>query len=98
MPVHPCVLFGTVGDVRAHWQDLRRQGFTVSQVVHDYGDVCQSITEIAVEQNAHIGTDDFRMLPRPSATGPEREDSSPVFLAFSPPPAPALPAPPALFY
>jgi len=42
--------------------DLRRQGFTVSQVVHDYGDVCQSITELAVETNAPIGADDFRML------------------------------------
>ena len=27
-----------------HGSDLLRQGFTVSQVVHDYGDVCQSIT------------------------------------------------------
>ena len=25
------------------------RGFTVSQVVHDYGDVCQAITELAVE-------------------------------------------------
>jgi hypothetical protein len=47
-----------------HGHDLRRQGFTVSQVVHDYGDVCQSITEMAVEQNAPISTDDFRMLNR----------------------------------
>ncbi|HET9831443.1 MAG TPA: hypothetical protein VFP91_07030, partial [Vicinamibacterales bacterium] len=45
-----------------HGHDLRRQGFTVSQVVHDYGDVCQAITELAVELNAPIGTDDFRVL------------------------------------
>jgi len=45
-----------------HGHDLLRQGFTVSQVVHDYGDVCQSITELAVETNAPISTDDFRML------------------------------------
>jgi signal transduction histidine kinase len=45
-----------------HGHDLLRQGFTVSQVVHDYGDVCQAITELAVETNAPIGTDDFRML------------------------------------
>jgi hypothetical protein len=32
-----------------HGHDLLRQGFTVSQVVHDYGDICQSITELAVE-------------------------------------------------
>jgi signal transduction histidine kinase len=34
----------------------------VSQVVHDYGDVCQSITELAMETNAPIKTDDFRIL------------------------------------
>jgi signal transduction histidine kinase len=45
-----------------HGQDLRRQGFTVSQVVHDYGDVCQAITELAVETNAPISPDDFRTL------------------------------------
>ena len=47
-----------------HGHDLLRQGFTVSQVVHDYGDVCQAITELAVELNISISTDDFRMLNR----------------------------------
>ncbi len=47
-----------------HGQDLLRQVFTVSQVVHDYGDICQSITELALEQEAPIGTDDFRTLNR----------------------------------
>ena len=47
-----------------HGQDQLRQGFTVSQVVHGYGDVCQSITELAVERNAPISTDDFRVLHR----------------------------------
>ena len=47
-----------------HGHDLLLRGFTVSQVVHDYGDVCQTITELALETNAPIGTDDFRMLNR----------------------------------
>ena len=47
-----------------HGHDLLLQGFTVSQVVHDYGDVCQAITELAVELNAPISTDDFRTLNR----------------------------------
>jgi hypothetical protein len=47
-----------------HGRDLRLQGFTVSQVVHNYGDVCQAITEMAVERDAHITADDFRMLNR----------------------------------
>jgi hypothetical protein len=45
-----------------HGHDLMRQGFTPSQVVHDYGDVCQSITELAIEKNAAIAPEDFRML------------------------------------
>jgi signal transduction histidine kinase len=47
-----------------HGHDLLLQGFTVSQVVHDYGDVCQAITELAAETNAPISTDDFRTLNR----------------------------------
>ncbi len=47
-----------------HGHDLLLQGFTVSQVVHDYGDVCQAITELAVELNAPVSTDDFRTLNR----------------------------------
>ena len=45
-----------------HGHELQRQGYTVSQVVNAYGDVCQSITELATETNTPIGTDDFRML------------------------------------
>jgi signal transduction histidine kinase len=47
-----------------HGRDLHLQGFTVSQVVHDYGDVCQSITDLALQLNAPIGVDDFRTLNR----------------------------------
>ena len=47
-----------------HGHDLLLQGFTVSQVVHNYGDVCQSITELAVESDVPIDTHDFRTLNR----------------------------------
>jgi AcrR family transcriptional regulator len=47
-----------------HGHDLLLQGYTVSQVVHDYGDVCQAVTELAVERQATISTDDFRTLNR----------------------------------
>ncbi len=47
-----------------HGHDLLAQGFSVSQVVHNYGDVCQSITELAVETNAPISTSDFGTLNR----------------------------------
>jgi hypothetical protein len=49
---------------RRHGHDLLLQRYTVSQVVHDYGDVCQAITELAVERSATIGADDFRTLNR----------------------------------
>jgi signal transduction histidine kinase len=45
-----------------HGHDLRRQGFTLSHVVHDYGDVCQSITELAAETSAPISGGDFQTL------------------------------------
>jgi hypothetical protein len=47
-----------------HGHDLQLQGFTVAQVVHDYGDVCQSITDLAVETGAPISVEDFRTLNR----------------------------------
>ena len=47
-----------------HGAELLRLGFSVDQVVHDYGDVCQTVTSMAVEQNAPISTDEFRTLNR----------------------------------
>jgi hypothetical protein len=47
-----------------HGHDLLLKGFTVSQVVHDYGDICQTITELALESKAPIDTADFRTLNR----------------------------------
>lgn len=47
-----------------HGHDLLLQGYTVSQVVHDYGDVCQSVTDLAMETDAPIATEDFRTLNR----------------------------------
>jgi hypothetical protein len=47
-----------------HGVDLFSDGFTVSQVVHDYGAVCQSVTDLAVELGAPISTEDFRTLNR----------------------------------
>ena len=47
-----------------HGHELLLKGFTVSQVVQDYGDVCQTVTGLAVELDAPISTDDFRTLNR----------------------------------
>lgn len=45
-----------------HGVELERRGYTVDQVVHDYGDVCQAVTELAIQQNSSIDSDDFRIL------------------------------------
>lgn len=47
-----------------HGNELLHLGFTVDQVVHAYGDVCQAVTGLAVEQRAPISTDEFRTLNR----------------------------------
>lgn len=48
----------------AHGKALLALGFTVEQVVHDYGDVCQAITELAHETDAPIQVEEFRTLNR----------------------------------
>jgi hypothetical protein len=45
-----------------HGAELLRRGFNVDQVVHNYGDVCQAITELAIELDYPIDPDDFRIL------------------------------------
>jgi signal transduction histidine kinase len=47
-----------------HGKTLHKIGFTAAQVIHDYGDVCQAITELAVELDAPITADEFRTLNR----------------------------------
>ncbi|MEO7496871.1 MAG: HAMP domain-containing sensor histidine kinase [Massilia sp.] len=47
-----------------HGKDLMLLGLTVDQVVHDYGDLCQAITDLAVERDAPFEVDEFRTLNR----------------------------------
>jgi hypothetical protein len=47
-----------------HGRDLFLQGFTVEQVVRDYGDVCQAVTNLAVETGAPIEVEEFRTFNR----------------------------------
>ena len=45
-----------------HGATLLQRGFTVAQVVHDYGGVCQVVTELADETKAPITADEFRIF------------------------------------
>jgi signal transduction histidine kinase len=47
-----------------HGHELLLHGFTVEQVVHDYGDLCQAVTELAVERNAPVSSGEFNTLNR----------------------------------
>lgn len=47
---------------RKHGNELLDHKFTIDQVVHDYGDLCQSITEVANEQSIPISVQDFGVL------------------------------------
>ena len=47
-----------------HGRELLQDGVTVDQVVHSYGDLCQAITDLAFEQDAPVGVDEFRTLNR----------------------------------
>ena len=48
----------------AHGKELLGLGYTVDQVVHDYGDLCQAITDLAFEQDAPFAVVEFRTLNR----------------------------------
>jgi signal transduction histidine kinase len=48
----------------AHGKQLLGLGYTLDQVVHDYGDLCQAITDLAVERDAPFSVDEFRTLNR----------------------------------
>ncbi len=61
--IHPTPSPTDIGRTAAqHGSELQRTGFTLDQVVHDYGDLCQAATEMAVEQGATVTADEFRLL------------------------------------
>jgi signal transduction histidine kinase len=54
-----------VGEMaRLHGRDLLARGFTLEQVVRDYGDMCQAVTGLAFETGAPIAVDEFRTFNR----------------------------------
>ena len=45
-----------------HVSGFLHDGFTIAQVVHNYGGICQTITELAGESDVPITTSEFRTL------------------------------------
>lgn len=58
----PCIeIAKTAGH---HGAELLLRGFTLDQIVHDYGDLCQAVTELATEYNAPITNNEFHTFNR----------------------------------
>jgi len=51
-------------DAALHGELLFEMGYTVSEVVQTYGDVCQTLTQLAIELEAPIDNNEFRVLNR----------------------------------
>jgi signal transduction histidine kinase len=47
-----------------HGRDLLERGYTLEQVVRNYGDVCQAVTGLAHQSGASIEVDEFRTFNR----------------------------------
>ena len=47
-----------------HGRELLRNGYSIDEVVHDYGDLCQAITGLAFEREVEISADEFRTVNR----------------------------------
>lgn len=47
-----------------HGRGLKTHGFTVDDVVHHYGDMCQAITDLAADRDQRMSIDEFRTLNR----------------------------------
>jgi len=45
-----------------HGKDMLSLEFRVDEVVHNYGDLCQAITDLAVERDTPFSVDEFRTL------------------------------------
>ena len=45
-------------------EELYEQGYSVGEVVHGYGDICQVITQLAIEMNAPVTLREFRTFNR----------------------------------
>ena len=52
------------GTAAKHGLEMRQQGVTIDQVVHSYGDLCQALTELAMERDVPISVDEFHTFNR----------------------------------
>ena len=58
------VMAGNGGTAALHGRELLLKGYSVEQVVHGYGDICQATTELAQEKDAPVTIDEFHTFNR----------------------------------
>jgi signal transduction histidine kinase len=64
-PASSAVSDSDIGRTAAqHGNELLRAGFSVEQVVHHYGDVCQAVTAMAIAHDEPISNDEFKTFNR----------------------------------
>lgn len=62
---HEPLAGNAIGDsAAAQGRRLQAQGFTIAQVVHGYGDICQAVAEVALERRAEMSIEEFHTLNR----------------------------------
>ncbi|MDP2321526.1 MAG: sensor histidine kinase [Acidobacteriota bacterium] len=49
-------------DGERHGAEMMSRGYSIAQVVQDYGDICQVVTELAVESHLPITAEEFQTL------------------------------------
>lgn len=47
-----------------HGYELLLHGYTIEEVIHDYGDLCQAVTELAFEEEVSVSVGEFHTLNR----------------------------------
>lgn len=59
---HPAFNLEVSNTATRHGREMLQHGFSVEQVVRDYGDLCQAITLLAAQTGTPIATAEFRIL------------------------------------
>jgi len=60
-PIHPAELGQTAA---IHGADLLTLGYSINEVVHDYGDLCQAVSDLSIDLNEKFEIEEFRTLNR----------------------------------
>lgn len=61
---NPCLHAEVAVSAGIHGADLLMLGYSINEVVHDYGDLCQAISDLSIDLNEKFEIEEFRTLNR----------------------------------